>query len=188
RSIYQSIIPVISAVGHETDFTIADFVADRRAPTPSAAAEIVVPDCMEIQKHLTNLTKRLVTGIRNNVTILRERVVRAGESQFLKRPKDDLYRKMQDVDYLTRRLGQSMIVQFNGKKTAFAIQMSRLNDLSPIATLNRGYSICRDIQGNVIKQVKMTSPGKSIEILMADGSVDCIVEKIKEGAYGWEEK
>lgn len=188
RSIYQSTIPVISAVGHETDFTIADFVADRRAPTPSAAAEIVVPDCMEIQKHLTNLTKRLVTGIRNNVTILRERVVRAGESQFLKRPKDDLYRKMQDVDYLTRRLGQSMIVQFNGKKTAFAIQMSRLNDLSPIATLNRGYSICRDEQGNVIKQVKMTSPGKSIEILMADGSVDCIVEKIKEGAYVWEEK
>ncbi len=183
RSIYESKVPVVSAVGHETDFTIADFVADRRAPTPSAAAEIVVPDCTEIQKYLSALYQRLVMGMRNNLSALRERVDRAGESRVLKRPKDELYRKTQELDYMTRRLGQAMIVQLNGKKTALALQVSRLDDLSPLATMKRGYSICRDSKGRTIKQASKVRPGEGIEVLMLDGSLDCRVERVKEGNY-----
>ncbi len=181
RSIYESKVPVVSAVGHETDFTIADFVADRRAPTPSAAAEIVVPDRIELQKYLAALAKRLVTGTRGKIGTLRERVGRARESQVLKRPKDSLYRKMQDLDYLRKRLGQAMTGQMNNKKTSLAIQVSRLDDLSPVATLKRGYTICRNDKGMIIKQAETVKPGDSVEIIMLDGSVDCIARKVKEG-------
>ncbi len=186
RSIYASRIPVVSAVGHETDFTIADFVADKRAPTPSAAAEIVVPDCREVRKYVENLTKRLAVGVRGRTASLRERVARLSESQALRRPKDGLYRKMQDVDYLIRRLGQAILVRMNNKKTGLALQISRLDSLSPLATMGRGYTICRDGQGAVVKRISQVRTGQQVELVMMDGKADCVVENVKEGAYGQE--
>ncbi len=187
RSIYESQIPVVSAVGHETDFTIADFVADRRAPTPSAAAEIVVPDCRELQKHLAVLVRRLVTGMRSSLKSRQERVNRARNSRFLTRPKDQLYRKMQDLDYLSRRLGQAVLAQLKAKKAGLALQVSRLEDLSPVATLKRGYAICRDNRGMIIKQAETVKPGENLEVIMLDGSIDCIAKKVKEG-WKWPER
>lgn len=184
RSISASKIPVISAVGHETDYTIADFVADLRAPTPSAAAEIAVPDLAEIRKHVTGLTQRLVLGIRGKVRSLRERTERCTDSRFLKRPKDDLYRKMQDVDNLTRRLSQSITGIISEKKNKVSLQVSRLNDLSPLGTLSRGYAICRDRQGKVMKKAQEVKTGVNVEIVLQDGLLDCIVEKVKESSYG----
>lgn len=186
RSIYASRIPVVSAVGHETDFTIADFVADKRAPTPSAAAEIVVPDWREVMKYTENLTKRLVTGMRRYTESLRERAGRLTDSQQLKRPKEVLYRKMQDVDYLTRRLGQTTLVRLNSKKTGLALQMTRLDSLSPLATLGRGYTICLDKRENVIKSVSQVCPGQQVKLVMLDGKAGCVIEKVEEGAYGQE--
>ncbi len=184
RSIYESRVPVVSAVGHETDFTIADFVADKRAPTPSAAAETVVPDYVEIQKYVSALSQRLVSGTRNKIAVFTEKFHRVRENRVLKRPKDELYRKIQDVDYLTRRLGQSMLIQLNGKKTGLALLVSRLDDLSPLATMKRGYSICRDSRGQVIKEAKKLNAGEDIEVLLLDGSLDCRVERVKEEYYG----
>lgn len=187
RSIGTSRIPVVSAVGHETDYTIADFVADLRAPTPSAAAEIVVPDLAEIKKQVTSLTQRLVFGIRSKVRTCRERAERCMDTQFLRRPKDDLFRKMQDVDQLVKRLNQAVTAVAGEKKNRLALQVSRLNDLSPLATLGRGYAICRDKQGKVVNKTEQVINGEHLEIVLQDGLVDCIVEKIKEGGYGQKE-
>lgn len=187
RSISTSKIPVVSAVGHETDYTIADFVADLRAPTPSAAAEIVVPDLTELKKQVAGLSQRLIFGIRSHVRSFRERAERCMDSRFLKRPKDDLFRKMQDVDYLTKRLNQSMAGIAGEKKNKLALQVSRLNDLSPLATLGRGYAISRDKHGKVVNTTKQIINGQYLEIVLQDGLVDCIVEKIKEDGYGQKE-
>lgn len=184
RSIYGSRVPVVSAVGHETDFTIADFVADMRAPTPSAAAELVVPDCMEIRRHIDHMTKRLVIGMRNHVASLQERTARAAESRFFTRPKDELYRKAQEVDYLSRRLGQAITGLIERKGSSLSLQMSRLDDLSPVATMKRGYGILRDSRQTVIRKVGQVKPGDAVEIILCDGSVDCKVEQVKEGDYG----
>lgn len=187
RSIYESNIPVISAVGHETDFTIADFVADKRAPTPSAAAEIAVPDCLELQKQVTALSQRLVNGVRGTVGALKKRVERAGDSQFLKRPKDNLHRMMQELDYLIKGLGQTMTVQLSGKKTTLTLQMSRLDDLSPIATMKRGFAVCRDSRGTVLKAAGTVKPEQNIEVILLDGAVDCVAKRVREGCI-WPEK
>lgn len=184
RSISTSKVPIVSAVGHETDYTIADFVADLRAPTPSAAAEIVVPDLLELKKQVTGLSQRLYRGIRSQVRAFRERTERCENSQFLKRPKDELYRKMQDIDYLAKRLNQSLVSIVAEKKNKFTLQASRLNDLSPLATLSRGYAICRDEQGKVVNKTDQIRPDGYLEIVLQDGFVDCIVEKIKEASYG----
>lgn len=186
RSIFESRIPVVSAVGHETDFTIADFVADMRAPTPSAAAELVVPDCIEVRRHIDNLKRRLVLGTRSCVSTLRERSERAAESRFLKRPKDELYSKAQDIDYLCKRLGQAALGQLSSKRNRLTLQMSRLDDMSPMATLQRGYTICRDNNTTVLTKVKQVKTGDKVQIIMSDGSLDCEVQHVKEGAYGQE--
>lgn len=184
RSIFESKIPVISAVGHETDFTIADFVADRRAPTPSAAAEIAVPDLRELEKYLDNLRRRMMISIKNNVSALKERVRRAMENQVLKRPKDELYRKMQDLDYLTKRLGQATLGQVNSKKSNLILQLSRLDDLSPLATLKRGYAILREPNGLAVKETKRLKAGDRVEVIISDGTVDCTVNRVKEDTNG----
>lgn len=184
RSIFESSIPVVSAVGHETDFTIADFVADRRAPTPSAAAELVVPDIMEIRKHIKNLSQRISLGMRNNVSMLRRRLERLSEHSVLTRPKDELYKKMMELDYMTRRLGQNIKVLINNNKTSLALNASRLNSLSPLATLSRGYSIALDSKGKVIKNAGEVEVGGDMEIIVSDGRIQCSVKGVKEGQNG----
>jgi len=184
RSIYESTIPVISAVGHETDFTIADFVADHRAPTPSAAAEIVVPDFRELQKHLAGLGQRLINSARGHTASLRERLKRAVSSTVIKKPRDGLYRKMQDLDYLSRRLEQAIKIKLNSKRNEFTVRVSRLEGYSPLATLKRGYSICRDLNGTVLKNINQVVPGENVEVILTDGTAHCLVERVKEGKNG----
>ncbi len=184
RSIFASNIPVVSAVGHETDFTIADFVADMRAPTPSAAAEIVVPDFRDIQKNIDTLEQRMVLGMKGIIHKYSERVNSLTGSPAMKRPQDRLYRLMQDLDHLTRRMAQAAKLKLTEKKSCLALQVSRLDDMSPLATMKRGYSICRDNKGKVIKSIKEMRAGDTLEVIVADGSADCIVNNIKEGAYG----
>lgn len=188
RSIYESRVPVISAVGHETDFTIADFVADQRAPTPSAAAEIVVPDWLDLQKNIKGLNERLIIGVRGSVAAFKEKITRLNNSNVLKRPKDNLHNKMIDLDYLTRRLGQIIVTNLDQKKNGLALQASRLSALSPLATICRGYSICRDKQGLIVKKAISLTPGDNIELIMIDGTVECDVRRVKEGYYGQKKK
>ncbi|MBU7007659.1 exodeoxyribonuclease VII large subunit [Phosphitispora fastidiosa] len=184
RSIFASTVPVVSAVGHETDFTIADFVADMRAPTPSAAAEIVVPDFREIQKNIDMLEQRMILGLKNLIYTSREKLNSLTGSPVMKRPQDKIYRMMQDLDQVTRRMAQAAKLNLTGKKSCLALQVSRLDDLSPLATMKRGYSICRDPGGRVVNSVNGVRPGDTVEVIVTDGSADCVVKNIKEGAYG----
>lgn len=184
RSIYASAIPVVSAVGHETDFTIADFVADKRAATPSAAAELVVPDYREVQKYLSNLKQRIISDVQNNISTYRERLSRVKESNPIKRPKENLYKSMQELDYLIKSLSQAAVGTMNDKKNRLTLQMSRLDDLSPLSTMKRGYAICRNSQGLVIKKAAQLTKGENVELVLQDGSVDCTVEKVEEGSCG----
>ena len=184
RSIFESAIPVVSAVGHETDFTIADFVADRRAPTPSAAAELVVPDILEMRKHIENLTQRINLGMKSNVSLLRRKLDRLSEHSVLKRPKDELYKKMMELDYMTRRLGQNIKNLVNDKKTGLALNASRLDSLSPLATLSRGYAIALDSKGKSIRNTGEVRTGDDIDVVVSDGTIRCSVNGVREGRNG----
>lgn len=181
RSIYSSRIPVISAVGHETDFTIADFVADLRAPTPSAAAELVVPDYQELQKHINNLSVRLAAATKAKIAGYKEKVRGIKQSVVLKRPFDDLYRRAQELDYLAKRLQQATNQNLTIYKNKFTNIISKLDSMSPLATLERGYSICTNKDGKVVKNVKSLGIGDEIDIIMNDGSLNCSVNRIREG-------
>lgn len=184
RSIFDSRIPVVSAVGHETDFTIADFVADRRAPTPSAAAEMVVPDIRELQKHIDSQLQHLVNGTKSKVVTLQERLARLTQSNVLRRPKDEIYKKMMELDYLTRGMRQNIRILLNTMKSSLGMSITSLDNLSPLATLSRGYSIATDSQGKVINQAGCLKPGDYIEVIMKNGSVECNVSRVKEGKDG----
>jgi len=97
-----------------------------------------------------------------------------------------LYRKMQDLDYLTRRLGQNVYVQLNNKKNNLTLKISRLDDLSPLATMRRGYSIFRDGDRTLVRSVKNVKPGDRVEVIVWDGAVECSVKAVQEGGYGKE--
>lgn len=176
RSIFASRIPVISAVGHETDYTIADFVADHRAPTPSAAAEQAVPDCKELARQINNLRERLNCAVVTKLQSEQKRLRVCLERGPFLRPKDRVFRLNQELDYLTRRLGQAMAAEMQGRKHELALRMAKLNALSPLATLARGFGICRTMpDGTVISGVSRVAAGQDIEIILHDGWLECSV-------------
>lgn len=176
RSIYASRIPVISAVGHETDYTIADFVADHRAPTPSAAAEMAVPDRKEMVRHIFNLRDRLNNAVIAKLQSEKKRLGACLTRPSFSRPKERVYRHNQELDYLIRRLGQATATQMSNRKNELALNATKLNTLSPLATLERGYGICRTIpEGGVISAINQVEPGQNIEVVLRDGLLECSV-------------
>jgi exodeoxyribonuclease VII large subunit len=188
RSIFHSRVPVISAVGHETDFTIADFVADRRAPTPSAAAELAVPDNDQVKKYITGLNFRLITGIKTRIKSNKDKLLILVHHKLLFRPKDEVQRKMQELDNLNRRLEYAVRKVVAEKKNQLAVAVSQLDGVSPLATLERGFAICTDKSGRTLKSKAGVKPGQTVEVTLTDGSLLCNVEKIKEGLYFGQKK
>ncbi|MBP2030737.1 exodeoxyribonuclease VII large subunit [Methanohalophilus levihalophilus] len=179
RAIYSSKIPIISAVGHETDYTIADFVADVRAPTPSAAAEIAAPDREETKRWVEKLEKTLGSEIIHILQRHRqslESLKRHIEPSKLER----LYmQQWQHVDEISGRLPGIMRYRIEAKGAMLSSAAGRLNAVSPLNTLARGYGIVLDENGVVINTVAKLSKGSSIEVLLRDGKADCIVENVK---------
>lgn len=171
RAIYNSKIPIISAVGHETDFTIADFVADLRAPTPSAAAEIAVPSVAELRQKFNSCMQRLIFAQEGVIEAKRNRVSRV---------------KLRDVktvlnDYRMRFDGLSKILEKNigytieKRRNVVAKISGKLDAMSPLAVLSRGYSIAMKEDKRVIKSEKDVAKGDKINILLGDGKIDCEV-------------
>lgn len=179
RSIYNSQIPVISAVGHEVDFTIADFVADMRAATPSAAAEIVVPDRYEMNRHLVNLNKSLQKAVQANLERQKNRLGLCLQQSVFKNPKDYINQSQQQLDYLKQFLFKGMQNIFTQKEKTIKLLAGSLNALSPLATLERGYSICQK-DGQAISDVKNSKIGDHVQILLQKGKLFCAVENIEE--------
>lgn len=172
RAIYASEIPVISAVGHETDFTIADFVADLRAPTPSAAAEIAVPSTPELAARITADKSRIQQSIVSRIE---------GGRLLLKRfkmrtPKDRIDEYSLRVDAMTRSMENSLKMKTMSLRRRFAAQAAKLDALSPLQTLSRGYAIPTREDGTVIRSVGEVKSGDEFTLRLKDGSRDCVVK------------
>lgn len=173
RAIYDSRVPVISAVGHETDFTIADFVADVRAPTPSAAAELVAPDVRELRGNIAYARERLATLMRERVEDARARLVQTTHALERQSPQARLATNRQRVDDLTRRLDARIrqLIALRREKLNGALR--HLAALNPEATLARGYAIVREKQsGRVVKSVSQVQTRTEIRVRVSDGEFD----------------
>ena len=168
RAIFQSQIPVISAVGHETDFTIADFVADLRAPTPSAAAELAVPDIFELKSDLLGLKQHLSVLMRNLVESEKEKVENIQKQVTILSPANKIKNSRQELSNLYEKAVNLVTLKINDEKTKISLLSSKLNALSPLNVLSRGYSISYN-NDLPIKSVNDVKSGDNIKIRVTDG-------------------
>ncbi|GAE87658.1 exodeoxyribonuclease VII large subunit [Acetivibrio straminisolvens] len=177
RSIFNSAIPVISAVGHETDYTIADFVADLRAPTPSVAAELVMPEKPVIINRIRELNLRLVNALIRNVKQKREKLTRLTGSSVFRQPYDRIYQERMKLDILSRDLKKSMLAVHERTKAKLGFLIGKLDALSPLTILSRGYGIIKsEEEGTLVKSVNDVDIGDGIEVSVEDGRIYCTVK------------
>ena len=180
RAIAASAIPVVSAVGHETDVTLADFAADRRAATPSQAAEIVVPDISELRRRIVSLQAMMETLMRTQVKDCRNRAARLLQSPALRHPLDMLAAKQQTVDALRDRLIMVVRQRVKEERHAFWLAAQKLSVLNPLAVLARGYSITRTADGSIVTGYDQIKPQQEIDVVLSKGSVLAKVLTVKE--------
>ncbi len=183
RTIFEMKTPVISAVGHETDFTIADFVADKRVPTPSAAAEIAVPSSAELSKFLKIVDARLTTALVNKVEKSKKDLENLKNRDVLKNPLAVLDIKRMVIDSFEARFEKAYSDKRTALKERFLKSFFKLDALHPLKILNRGYSMATDKAGKPVSSVLKIKEGEKLNINFSDGSADCKVEKImREGS------
>lgn len=171
-AVSRSSIPVISAVGHETDFTICDFVADLRAPTPSAAAEIAVPDWAEQRAYVSGLMLHASSLIRQNLVEQKAIVNTLSQSRVLKNPLETVEIGRQTLDSLLNRLLFVQKSNFNSSASRFAGACAKLDALSPLKVLSRGYAAVYS-GGKITDSAEKTDMTKNISVRFADGEIEC---------------
>jgi exodeoxyribonuclease VII large subunit len=176
RAIFESEIPVVSAVGHEVDTTVADLVADVRAATPTAAAELVVPEYASMLEAVQDLRTRLTRGLRHTTEIWRERLSTLQSRLAAMGPVNQVRREQQRLDYLYEGLGNAMRNLLKSRHATFTGLGQRLQALSPLAVLERGYSITRNEAGKVLKSPTEAAPGEVIVSKLAQGELRSRVE------------
>ncbi|MBE6685612.1 MAG: exodeoxyribonuclease VII large subunit [Ruminococcaceae bacterium] len=204
REIFACRIPTVSAVGHETDFTICDFVCDLRAPTPSAAAELCVPDKTDLKRQLNNVTLKMQNILNRNISNYRSRLDLVSSNRFLKSPDAFLCERRLQLDRIsellcmnlqrkcdTKRsrlteicanLSSSVRLKLEADKRRYIMLASKLEALDPMSILSRGYSAVFDNDGRLIKSVEGVEEGQRLNVKMADGVISASVEsKRSEG-------
>jgi exodeoxyribonuclease VII large subunit len=181
RAIYASGIPVISAVGHEPDVTISDYVADRRASTPSNAAEIAVPDWHEMQDALQSYEIRSRQAMEKSLKSLSQRLDALKSKRVLTDPGVYLDNRRMDLDRARDRLLAASERQLAAKRQSFVKLGAALDAMSPLRVLSRGYTVSSDREGKVLKSVRDLRAGQEISVRFSDGLADCRVESITEG-------
>lgn len=179
RAIFDSEIPVVSAVGHEPDVTISDFVADLRAATPSNAAELAVPDQAEVEKRLAQLGQRLWRATAQPLSAARQRLERLKRSRVLTDPAAGIREKRLLLDYQSGRLLHAMEQTLAAQQRRMGRLAAALDALSPLKVLGRGYAIARDEDGRVLTGVEQIEPGEKLDLRLADGTLACRVEERK---------
>jgi len=175
RAIFASKLPVISAVGHETDFTIADFVADLRAPTPSAAAELAVANIDDLKKNLEKYENRLAIALNKKLDLMKLRYEKVMNLRVFKEPLLRIQDEYVRLDNNIKLICDKMLEKYKESSYIFANIVSKLDSLSPLKTLTRGYSIVQKA-GNIIKSKNNLTTGDKIDITLADGQVRAKVE------------
>jgi len=175
RAIYASAIPVVSAVGHEIDFTIADFVADLRAPTPSAAAELVVPDRADIIELLRNFCYTAHRIVEHRLSTDRKAIANLLRSYSFNRPADILRQHLQHLDELQASMEHALSHKVELTRQAVQSLQKRIESVHPRRILDRGYSLVRR-DGRIVSRVKFLHPKDDIEIEMSDGRTSAQIE------------
>ena len=180
RAVYNSDIPVISAVGHETDFTICDFVADMRAPTPSAAAELAVPDANELQYALSALKNRMFLNVSSGIADRRSRLEYLTSKGALKSPDEMLSNRSQRLDTAFSKMLSSYENRIGGKKVEFISAATALSKLDPMSALMRGFAFVSDKNGKNVYSSQALAKGDKINVRFHDGSAVCEVKEITQ--------
>lgn len=178
RTIYLSEIPVVSAVGHETDYTICDFVADLRAPTPSAAAEMVVPDCNEQAAYLLSLKNVLISSVSGSLRQKRAELTMYCSKPCFKTPLNAVNLKRMALDSKCARLAEIQSGRVYAQKMQYSKLTAALSALNPLAVLARGFSAVSSADGNPVCTAASVSVGDKIFLRFSDGTAQCIVEEI----------
>ena len=180
RRIFSAEVPIISAVGHETDFTICDFVSDLRAPTPSAAAELCVPDLRELYQRLDVCLERVgaacartISGARAQLSVLASTAKSSGIYSLL-------LRRRENLSFLTDKLSSLMTSSLEAKRSKYIATVDKLSVLNPLSVLSRGYSVT-EIDGKVVSSVSDISAGAKVRVRLADGSFDADVINVFGG-------
>ena len=177
RAVFASRIPVISAVGHETDFTLIDFVSDQRAATPSQAAELAVPDREELQRYLLMLSARLTRGAESELADCRKRLLHLMQRPALKEPQKLLASRRQRLDMAVLKLQQGTRTAMTEKQHGLEVAMEKLEMLSPVQVLRRGYGIVEQ-EGKVLSSVREAAAGSLIKVTLKDGSLSARIESL----------
>jgi len=180
RAIRKSVIPVISAVGHETDFTIADFVADMRAPTPSAAAELVAAHEDELCSALDRLSKQLSRQMRFRVVDLRARVQGQALSHAFEEVKSRLRNARRRFDSASSGCEDAIQSALQDARERLGLAAASLDALSPLAVLQRGYALAQDASGKPLRDAASVSPGDQVSVRLAKGKLNTRVESVEE--------
>ena len=183
RAIYDSDIPVISGVGHAPDVAISDFVADRRASTPSNAAEIAVPDMAELLRTLDAAHSRMTQSIRRDIAAHSRRLESLSKKRVLTDPTAYLADRRQDVDHMTHRLCAAMRVVTDVQNRRFGALAASLDALSPLKVLGRGYALAQRPDGTVLRSADQARIGETLRLRLADGALRCQVKE-KENEHG----
>ncbi|WP_297197882.1 exodeoxyribonuclease VII large subunit [uncultured Flavonifractor sp.] len=175
RTIYHSDIPVISAVGHEPDVTIADFVADLRAATPSNAAELAVPDQNDVAVQLRQISGRMAQAMGRRLEAARRELDRASQCRALQNPMNYVDDKRMLLDYQREKLAAGLTASLSRERERFAALASKLDALSPLKVLGRGYAIPQKEDGGVVRSTTDVIPGDALRLRVADGEISCQV-------------
>ena len=181
EAIHQSQIPVISAVGHEIDWAISDYVADLRAPTPSAAAELVCESSVDQREKVQRLRLDMTDAMLSKVNAVKLRLAAFSPESARAQLENRLNRRRMMLDSLTVNMQHAVSTLLTQKKSRSELLRHKLEALSPLAVLQRGYSIVTDSNGKVIKTVSRVAPGDGISIILSDGRILADVQEVKDG-------
>ncbi len=187
-AIYNSQIPIISAVGHEPDVTIADYVADLRAATPSNGAELAVPDRDALTQNLDAMSSAMANALNRQLKLAGQRLDALAASQSLRSPLGYLERKDQDLLLLRNRLSAAQDRLLSRTQQRFVGNVAKLDAMSPLKVLSRGYAMAQTEEGTLVRSVKQTAPGEKIVVSLGDGKLNTTVVSIKEADHEGEEQ
>ena len=176
RAIYDSELPIISAVGHETDFTIADFVADLRAPTPSAAAELAVANIDDVRETLKLYNNRYKVALKKKIELMRLSYEKCMARPAYKNPTQKINEQYMVIDMKVKALQNNMMLKLKEAKTSFVKETAKLDSLSPLKTLTRGYSIVTEQDGKIIKSVNELNSGEKVNLRLSDGQKTATID------------
>lgn len=181
RSIYESEIPVISAVGHETDFTISDFIADRRAATPTAAAEMAVPDTGELEAELDRISLEMTSDLGLAIARRKERLEALNPTAFARNLKSRILYEQVNADRLIEVMGDAMNNRLVSARNRVEMLREFIESSNPKAILARGYSVVTDNSGKIIRSTDELSEGLGVNIETGNGTAEAVITGIKKG-------